>query len=530
VSKKDRKKAAKSPAAKALDVVAATFERRSNVKSLLEAVAGYDGAARGHRTAGRRIASTSADRENWTSLTRLRDVSRELCRNNAYAARAVQVIKSNVVGSGVMLSIGDAPKPVKARLNALIADYLDTPHVDFEGRNTIYGLQALAMETVARDGEVLLVRYKRKAADGLALPFQIRVMEVDYLNPWIDAGKMVGKVPQKHYISQGIEYDPDGRRVAYHLYREHPGSLFAGFNQDTVRIPAEDVIHLYRVDRPGQSRGVPWGASVIMSLWDLGDYEDAELLRQKIAACFAVFWVDNESRTKLASDPDAMASDTGLSVDMLEPGMQQRLPPGVDVKFATPPTTQGFETYMRANIRKVAIGFGVPYEALAGDLSQVNFSSGRMGWLEFQRNIEQWQWSMLIPHMCETVGRWFLEAAEFRVPGAMKAKLKHTEPRREMIDPTKEIPAARDAIRAGLASRSGELRRLGYDPEQVDAEIAEDNARSDALDLKFDSDGRAPMNAPLVDPEASEIAPDNEGAAPAKDKGKPKDKKDKSNG
>jgi len=508
VSKKGRNKAPRTSGSKTLDVVAASMERRSQVKSLLEAVAGYDGAARGHRTAGRRIASTSADRENWSSLTRLRDVSRELCRNNAYAARAVQVIKSNVVGSGIMLSISDAPKAVKTRLGALISDYLETPRVDFDGRNNLYGLQALAMETVARDGEVLIVRYKRKAADGLPLPFQIRIMEVDYLNPWIDAGKMVGKIPQKNYISQGIEYDPDGRRVAYHLYREHPGSLFAGFNQDVVRIPAEDVIHLYRVDRPGQSRGVPWGASVIMSLWDLGDFEDAELLRQKIAACFAVFWIDNGGRTKLSNDPAAMPSDTGLNVDMLEPGMQQRLPPGVDVKFATPPTVQGFEVYMRANIRKISIGYGIPYEALAGDLSQVNFSSGRMGWLEFQRNVEQWQWSMLIPHMCETVGRWFLEAAEFRVPGAMRAKLKHTEPRREMIDPTKEIPAARDAIRAGLASRSGELRRLGFDPEKVDAEIAEDNARADALKLKFDSDGRAPMNAPLVPPEAEEIAPD----------------------
>lgn len=482
----------------ALSAQVAASTRRKETRGLVEAVAGYDGAARGHRTAGRRIGSTSADREIWTSLIRLRDVHRELVRNNAYAARAVQVIASNVVGTGITMSIAKASKTVKDRLGALIEDHLETTAIDFDGRHNLYGLQNLAVRTVVESGEALIVRYRRSSTCGLPLPFQVRVLEPDYLNHWIDAGRMVGKMPAQNWISQGIEYDPEGRRVAYHLYKEHPGSLFAGFSMETVRVPAEDVIHLYRVDRPGQSRGIPWGAPVIMSIWDLGDYEDAELMRQKIAACFAVFWIDNGGRTTLASDDGASPTDTGLSTDMLEPGLQQRLPPGLDVKFATPPTTQGFEAYLRANIRKIAIGYGVPYEALAGDLSQVNFSSGRMGWLEFQRNIGQWQWSMLIPHMCAGIGRWFLDAAEFRVPGASKARLKHTEPRREMIDPTKEIPAARDAIRAGLSSRSEELRRMGYDPEKVDAEIAEDNDRADRLKLGFDSDGRHAMGAPMT--------------------------------
>ncbi|TBW33363.1 phage portal protein [Siculibacillus lacustris] len=482
----------------ALAAEMAATDRRQKMRGLVEAVAGYDGAARGHRTAGRRIASTSADRESWTSLTRLRDVHRELVRNNAYAARAVQVITSNVVGTGITVSIADASKKVKSRLATLVTDHLETPAIDFDGRHNLYGLQALAMRTVVESGEALIVRYRRTSTAGLPLPFQVRVLEPDYLVPWIDGSRAIGKVGAGNFVSQGIEYDPEGRRVAYHLYKEHPGSLFAGFNQDWIRVPVDDVIHLYRVDRPGQSRGVPWGAPVIMTMWDLSDYEEAELMRQKIAACFAVFWIDSEGRTKLGSDPNAPPTDTGLPVDMLEPGLQQRLPPGVDVKFATPPVTQGFEAYTRANIRKLAIGYGVPYEALAGDLSQVNFSSGRMGWLEFQRGIGQWQWSMLIPHMCAGIGRWFLDAAEFRVPGATLARLKHTEPRREMIDPTKEIPAARDAIRSGLSSRSEELRRMGYDPEKVDAEIAEENARADGLKLLFDSDGRHPMGAPMT--------------------------------
>lgn len=469
---------------------------RRDLSGITRAVAGYDGAAVGHRTAGRRIASTSADRETWTSLRRLRDVHRELVRNNPYAARAVQVLQSNIVGTGIRLSIASAPKRVKDRLATLIEDHLETTSIDFDGRNNLYGIQALAVRTMAEAGEALIVRHRAEASDRLPVPMQVRVLEPDYLVPWIDGSRAIGKIGDGNFVSQGIEYDRKGRRVAYHLYKEHPGSLFAGFNQDWVRVPAEDVIHLYRVDRPGQSRGVPWGAPVIMTLWDLGDYEEAELMRQKIAACFAVFWIDAEGRVKLGSDDNAPPSDTGLAIDMLEPGMQQRLPPGVDVKFATPPTTTGIETYLRVSQRKVAIGYGVPYEALTGDYSQVNFSSGRMGWLEFQRNIDQWQSQLVIPSLCQRLGSWFLDAADFVVPGASRVRLKHTEPRREMIDPTKEVPAMRDAIRSGLSSRSEELRRLGYDPEKIDEENKSDAERADRLELSFDSDGRRPVTGP----------------------------------
>ena len=48
----------------------------------------YDGASRTHRLAGRVTPSTSADREIWQELRLLRDRSRELVRNNAYAKRA----------------------------------------------------------------------------------------------------------------------------------------------------------------------------------------------------------------------------------------------------------------------------------------------------------------------------------------------------------------------------------------------------------------------------------------------------------
>ena len=46
------------------------------------------------------------------------------------------------------------------------------------------------------------------------------------------------------------------------------------------------------------------------------------------------------------------------------------------------------------------------------------------------------------------------------------------------------------AIGAGLLSRSEAIPAFGYEAEDIDREIAADNARADELGLVFDSDPR----------------------------------------
>ena len=475
---------------------AARLAARARIEGITRATALYDGAARTHRTAGKHISTSDANAEILYSLGRLRDVSRDFGRNNPYASKAVAGITSNVVGTGIIPSVVGARARQKKALQALIAEHLDTTAIDFAGRNTLYGLQALITRTVVESGEALIVRYLPEASLRLPVPLQVRVLEPDYLDP-----NRHGPVANGNVCFQGIEFDRRGRRVAYWLYPEHPyGVSYRRFGT-SQRVPAEDVIHVYRVDRPDQARGVPWAAPVVMTLWDLGDYEDAELLRQKIAACFAVFWIDGEGGDAQFKGADGVGpSESGNPVDMLEPGMVQRLTGATDVKFATPPVTTAYPDVQRTGVRKIAVGYGVPYDLISGDLSQENFSGGRRGWLEFQRSIDVWRWHMLIPHACVGIGRWFLEAATVSLNGPTDARLEWTPPRREMIKPTEEIAAARDAIRSGLSSRSEEQRKLGHDPEVLEAEIAQDNARADQDGTKFDSDGRFPMNAPVAPP------------------------------
>lgn len=460
----------------------ARIKARARTEGLTNARLAYQGATAGRRAQGWRAVSTDANAETRGASMRLRDVARDMVRNNPHAARAVQVITHNVVGTGIIPTAALTTEKHRADLEVLLKAHFDTTACDADGRHDLYGLQALAMRTIVESGEAIVRKRPRRAEDGLPLPFQIQVMEPDHIDSSID-----GPQPNGSIAVQGVEYNAVGKRIAYHLFQEHPGALSTYRMPQSVRVPAGFVAHIYRSDRPGQARGVSWFAPVVLRMRDFADFADAQLVRQKVAACFAAFIETEDSGAGLIG---ATTEGQSHPLEMLEPGIIERLRVGEKVSFGAPPQVAGYAEYMGATLHEIAAGIGVSYEALTGDLKGVNFSSGRMGWLEFQRSIDAWRNHMLMPQFCEPVSRWFLDAVAVGTGKRIPAQITWTAPRREMIDPTREIPAIRNAIRAGLSSRSFEQRRLGFDPHDIDAEIAADNARADASELIFDSDPR----------------------------------------
>ena len=450
--------------------------RRQRARMQMEALRRYEGASRGRRTENRMTSGTSADSASASALKLLRDRSRDLVRNNPFAAKAVQVIVSNTVGTGI---VAQAQAQRSRRRSQQITDLwlswaLDPQQCDYNGRLDFYGFQALAMRTIVESGEVLI---RRRTNTGQRVPLQLQIMEPDFIDTSRDVSLDNGAL-----IRQGIEYDGAGRRVAYWLYDEHPGeSHLRATNFTSSRVPASEIIHCFRQNRPHESRGIPWAAPVMLTLRDLDDYSSAQILKQKISACFAGFVVDTE------------AADAGLDgeiFDKLEPGALELLPPGKDIRFANPPTVGDFDKVARNLLLQVASGFGVTYESLTGDLNETSFSSGRMGWLEFHRNIEQWRWQMLVPQLLNPVWAWFINAGSIAGLRSEGIVAHWTPPRRELIDPSKEILAVKDAVRAGFMSLSEAQREFGYDPEEVITEIAQDNERLDSLGVIVDSDPR----------------------------------------
>jgi lambda family phage portal protein len=459
-------------------------EARARISRIDQTKALYDAASLSRRTQGWRAVGTDANYETRLGNVRLRDAARDMCRNNAFASRAKATLAHNVVGAGIVPRVTTKNDKRTAEVFALIKNHFENSEIDIERRQNLYGIQNLAMQTIVESGEVLIRKRPRKIQNRFDLPFQLQVLEPDYLDSWTD-----GELPSGNLVVQGVEFNRMGERVAYYLYDRHPGGWTGVGQMRGNRIPAANVAHIYRVDRPGQVRGVSWFAPVMLRMRDFADYTDAQLMRQKIAACFAAFITTVEGFVPAPAD-GLEKTPSGFPIEQFEPGMIERLREGETISFATPPLTTDFGQYSTVTLREIAAGLNITYEALTGDLTNVNYSSGRMGWLEYQRSIDSWRWNMLMPMFMDPLAVWTEDAIAVMTGSDEPFLLDWTPPRREMIDPSTEIESAGRSIRLGLSSRSEEIRRNGYDPLQVDNELAQDNDRADRLGLILDSDPR----------------------------------------
>lgn len=464
----------------------------------------YEGASKGRRTKGWKAVGSSANAEIASSLPTLRNRSRDLVRNNPYAARGIELIPANVVGKGIFPYIKSSNEGAALQVRALWEDWAGTSACDFEGVHNFYALQRIGMRAVPESGEVLLRRRWVVPEPG-GLPLQIQLLESDFIASGVT---LTSKAEEGNIVIQGIEFNPEGKRVAYHLYREHPGNAsVVDFRNtkalfETVRVSAEDIQPVYRMDRPGQIRGVPWLAPCVIRLRDLDEFEDFALVRHKVAAAYTVFVRDIEM-------PADVTSSTQLS-EQIEPGRIEELPPGKSVEFANPPSPPEFyKDYVATHLRAVAVALGVSYEALTNDLTDVTYSSARMGWLEMSRNVATWQSHLMNLQFNNPVFKWFLEACAFMGYPVDGVEALWTSPRRELIDPTKEIPAMVKGVRAGINTLSDVIRQSGKHPEKHLQEIAEDNKLIDSLELILDSDPRRTTGNGALQESGDEVQADS---------------------
>ncbi len=340
---------------------------------------------------------------------------------------------------------------------------------------SFYGLQALAARLMFVDGEAfvrLLV-----AEDG---SLRLQLLPAEFIDSSIIHENVVA----------GIEFDHAGGRAAYHVFEHHPGELAR--LPRSVRVPASEMLHVFRPSIPGQVRGVSALLPVMQKLNDLDQFDRATLVKQKTGALLTGFLITS------ADNPlGAAKADDGAWTASLEPGTIQRLAPGESLEFSDPPETTGYGDFAKTQLRLIASGLGMPYNVLSGDLSDTSYSSARVGLIEFRKYIDSIQWHF-VHVLCRPVFRRWVELEVLR--GALPlpdggineymANVTWAPPAMQLTDPQREVDAMVRAIRAGLMSREMAVASLGYDLAEVDAQIAAGNAATDAAGIVLDSDPR----------------------------------------
>jgi lambda family phage portal protein len=430
----------------------------------------------------------------------MRARSRALARENPWGAGAIDSAVANTIGTGILPKSQHPDKAMKERINALWKKF--AKETDADGTLDFYGQQSLVCRAVRTDGEVFIRFRYRRLSDGLAVPLQIQVIEADHCP--VQKNQPFDPLP----IRAGIKFNPIGKRLAYLMYKQHPGST-ASVDPTLYEISADQILHVYEVRRPGQLRGVPWLTPAILMLHDIKQFMDASLLRAKIANLLSVFMkkagatgdiLPNDGTDSTESNPGGQSE---TSITELKPGQVHFLEPGEEPVILNP-SASGVDTaaFLRLMLQAVARAIGITYEMLSSDLSGVNYSSIRAGVLEFRRQCEAYQYHVMIHQFCMPVWRQFIDQAI--LAGALgddaaQQYAKDAEPFYEVrwdppgwpwVDPLKDGMAMRAAVRDGFTSRQRICSEVGYDSEELDAEQVADNARADEGGLIYDSDGR----------------------------------------
>jgi len=458
--------------------------------------ASYEGAGEGRRSASWDAPDIGINSITTPALRNLRARSRAAVRNDPYAFNVIDKRVSNLIGTGITPRPKIEDDALRKIQQELWGDWVDES--DADGLTDFYGQQALIARTVETAGECFLRLRPRSLDENLAVPLQLQVLAPEFVpHDKFETAK------NGNSIRAGIEFNPAHQRVAYHMYRVHPrdaSSLNAGYNQ-LVRIPAEQVLHIFEPVEPGQLRGVPRLAPVLKRLRSLDNYDDAVLFRQEVANLFAGFISrpPPESRgvplDMLTGQPVNADRDGFTPMVALEPGTMQELAPGEEVEFSKPPDAgNNYPDFMRQQLMASAAGTGTPYEILTGDMREVNDRALRVVLNEFRRRLEQLQFGVYVHQLCRPVRAAWMDMAVL----AERLKLDdYAQRRREYlrtrwvpqgwayIQPVQDIQARMMEVNAGFNSRSEMVLRSGYDAETVDAENAADQARARDLGLNY---------------------------------------------
>lgn len=441
----------------------------------------------------------------------LRERSRDLTMNAPLAAAAVNSVRSNCVGSGLVprpvidaeylgLDREDAER-LKTQVKNEFALWAESSLCDVADQNNFYEIQQIAFLDWLKNGEAFVLLEYDEELPYMPYQLRMRLIEADRVcteNSYGEYDGMDKKLKNGNTVMNGIEIDPKGKVVAYHISSYHPGENESG-QMKWTRVERRgkktgnlNVLHIFSAERSEQYRGVPFLAPVIETIKQLSRYTEAEIMAAVVNAMLAIF-VTTETGDDIEKFGGVDGSGDNDNKDReqirLGSGTVTFLKKGEDVKpvESTHPTGS-FDAFMNAMATMIGAALEIAPEILLKKFGQ-NFSASK-GALN-----ESWRAFMMrrkwfINDFCQAVYEiWFAEAVSkgridaqgfFLSPMIRKAYTKATwnGPAQGWLNPVQEVTASIKRIESGLSTHADECATAnGSDFDDNVRTLASENAR-----------------------------------------------------
>ena len=439
----------------------------------------YQAANTGYLFSDFKASERSPDSELRPALKIIRSRARDLARNNEYVRRYLNLLKTNVIGDkgfGVQVkatdSVGKLDRDGNQKIETAFKKWGKLGNCTVDGKMSWLDAQKLAIECLARDGEVFIIKHRGVSFHD---SFAIEFIEPDQ----VDEQKNE-RLSNGNEIRMGIELDKFKKPVAYHILSYHPGDYdytTSGKSPKHIRIPADRVIHVYEQVRAGQTRGEPWIAAALPAIKQLGALREAAIVNARIGASKMGFFTSPTGDGFVGDDLDGH-----MPIMEASPGTFHQLPNGVDFKSFDPqyPNNE-FDVFHKAVLKGISSVFGVSYPSLSSDLESVSYSSIRQGALEERDNYKNLQ-SFVTQHFVRIVfDEWLASAMEinsFGIPIRQYERFSEATEFRgkawNWVDPQKEMNAAIMGLKSGVLSLQDVASQYGKDVEELVSQIARD--------------------------------------------------------
>lgn len=409
--------------------------------------------------------------------------SREQAANNDYAKSFIRQCRQNIVGPlGVTMQAhvrtagGKMDKNANDALEYGWAEWCRREHCDVTGKRSWREIQKSCVTTAAKDGEFMVRLITGAEAGEFGLALQV----LDPQRCPVDLNE--DKDRHGTFVRQGIRFNRYGRPLGYFFRTldESEANYWHG-GKKYIEVPAAEIIHGFLEDMVGQKRGLPWMATALYRMRQLGAMEQAAIVNARVGANKLGFieWDDD-------AGPD-FDEDDDIEINS-EPGEWTVLPRGAKVHETQPQYPTGeYAPFVKQALRGMAAGFGVLYNNLASDLEGVNFSSIRQGTLderEHWKDLQEWLIESLVQPVFDA---WLPRAL---LTGRLQRRGRPLRPERidqyrniewqarrwQWIDPSADVQSAVMSKNNMMTSPSTVIREQGKDPETVWAETARDVA------------------------------------------------------